>query len=100
MADVLLMLVMPDDVAQHVEDLLLSRPDLVRGFTASQADGHGSIVPLVETAELVAGHAPRTLIRTLGDEATMRQVLALVKQAMPQANIFFWMIPVIEAGKL
>ena len=28
MADVLLSLTLPNDVAQHVEDLLLSRPDL------------------------------------------------------------------------
>jgi hypothetical protein len=48
MADVLLSLTLPNDVAQHVEDLLLSRPDLVRGFTASQAEGHGSVIKLVE----------------------------------------------------
>jgi len=46
MADVLLNLLMPDDVAQHVEDLLLSRPDLIIGFTASPAEGHGSAVNL------------------------------------------------------
>ena len=44
MADVLLSLTLPNDFAQHVEDLLLSRPDLVRGFTASQAEGHGSVI--------------------------------------------------------
>ena len=41
MTDVLLSLTMPEDVAQEVEDLLLSRPDLVAGFTAIQVDGHG-----------------------------------------------------------
>jgi hypothetical protein len=63
MADVLLSLTMPNDVAQHVEDLLLSRPDLVRGFTSSHADGHGSSVALVEPGELVAGHSPRREFR-------------------------------------
>jgi hypothetical protein len=66
MADVLLSLTMPDDVAEHVKDLLLSRPDLVRGFTASHADGHGSVVPLVAPSELVSGHSPRTQIRAVG----------------------------------
>ncbi len=47
MADVLLSLTLPNDVAQHVEDLLLSRPDLVRGFTTSHAEGHGSVIALV-----------------------------------------------------
>lgn len=100
MADVLLTLIMPNDVAQHVEDLLLSRPDLVPGFTANAADGHGSVIPLVADAELVAGHAPRTVIRTVGPEADKRQVLALIKQQLPRANVFYWITPVIEAGRL
>jgi hypothetical protein len=100
MADVLLTLIMPNDVAQHVEDLLLSRPDLVPGFTANLAEGHGSVVPLVEAAELVSGHAPRTVIRTVGPEADKREMLALIKQELPQANIFFWLVPVIDKGRL
>lgn len=100
MADLLLSLTMPNDVAQHVEDLLLSRPDLVRGFTASIAEGHGSVVPLVEAAELVSGHSPRTQIRTVGSEESMRAVLALIKAELPQANVFYWLVPVIEVGRL
>lgn len=100
MADVLLTLIMPNDVARHVEDLLLSRPDLVPGFTTHVANSHGTAVPLVEDAELVAGHAPRTIIRTVGPEATKRDVLALIKRELPQANVFFWITPVIEAGRL
>ncbi len=100
MADVLLSLTMPNDVAQHVEDLLLSRPDLVRGFTASIAEGHGAVVPLVEAAELVSGHSPRTQIRTVGSEESMRAVLALIKAELPQANVFYWLVPVIEVGRL
>jgi len=100
MADVLLSLTMPNDVAQHVEDLLLTRPDLIRGFTASVAEGHGSVVPLVEPAELVSGHSPRTQIRTVGPEDSMRAVLALIKGELPHANIFYWLMPVIEVGRL
>ncbi|MBS1138714.1 MAG: hypothetical protein H6R13_167 [Proteobacteria bacterium] len=100
MANVLLTLIMPDDVAQHVEDLLLSRPDLVPGFTASSAEGHGAVIPLVEDTELVAGHAPRTVIRTVGPEEAKREVLAMIKRELPNANVFFWIMPVIEAGRL
>ena len=100
MADVLLSLTLPNDVAQHVEDLLLSRPDLVRGFTASIAEGHGSVVQLVEPGELVAGHSPRTQIRMVGPEEDMRAVLELIKNEMPRANVFFWLVPVIEMGRL
>jgi hypothetical protein len=91
---------MPEDVAQHVEDLLLSRPDLVRGFTASRADGHGPLVELQQPAELVAGHAPRILIRTAGSEEALRAVLDLVRDALPHARIFYWLVPVIAMGRL
>ena len=100
MADVLLSLTLPNDVAQDVEDLLLSRPDLVRGFTASVAEGHGSVVQLVEPGELVAGYSPRTQIRTVGPEENMRAVLALIKSELPRANVFFWLVPVLEMGRL
>ena len=100
MADVLLSLSMPDDVAEHVKDLLLSRPDLVRGFTASHAEGHGSVVPLVAPSELVSGHSPRTHIRAVGPEEEMRAVLAMIKAKLPSTNIFFWLVPVIEMGRL
>jgi hypothetical protein len=100
MAEVLLTLVMPNDVARHVEDLLLSRPDLINGFTASSADGHGSGIKLVEAAELVSGHAARTLIQTAGPEDVMRQILLVIKHALPCANIFFWITPIIEIGRL
>ncbi len=100
MAEVLLTLVMPDDVAQQVEDLLLSRPDLIRGFTASRADGHGSVVQLVAPGELVSGHASRTQIQTVGAEEAMAAVLELVKADLPRANVFFWLVPVIGMGRL
>jgi hypothetical protein len=100
MADVLLSLTMPQNIAQEVEDLLLSRPDLVRGFTATLAEGHGAVIPLVDAAELVSGHSPRTQIRMVGPEDRLRQVLALIKEQLPQANIFFWLVPVIDMGRL
>ena len=100
MADVLLSLTVTNDIAQHVEDLLLARPDLLSGFTTSTAEGHGSVVQLLEPGELVAGHSPRTQIRTVGTDEDMRAVLALIKESAPGANVFFWLVPVIEMGRL
>ncbi len=100
MPDVLLTLAMPTDVAQLVEDLMLSRPDLVRGFTASTAEGHGSVVNLVEPSELVAGHAQRILIRLVGPEESMRAILKVIKTELPRANVFYWLAPVLENGRL
>ncbi|HMV64800.1 MAG TPA: DUF3240 family protein [Rhodocyclaceae bacterium] len=100
MADVLLTLIVPTDIAQHVEDLLLSRPDLVRGFTTSAADGHGSVVTLSGAEELVGGHAPRMLIRTAGPEDLIRSLMAAVKDAFPRANLYYWLVPLLDRGQL
>lgn len=100
MTDALLTLVMADEVALPVKDVLLSRPDLVRGFIASQAEGYGSVIPLIEAHELVAGHSPRVLIRMLGDEDTLRSVLALIKNQLPRARVFYWLVPTVELGHL
>ena len=100
MADVLLTLIMPSELNQLVEDILLSRPDLVPGFTATVAEGHGPVVALLEDADRVAGHAPHTVIRTVGPEADKREMLAVLKRELPHANIFYWMTPVIESGRL
>lgn len=100
MPDVLLSLAMPTDVAQLVEDLLLSRPDLVSGFTSSHAEGHGSAATLVEPAELVAGHSARVIMRMVGDDEAMRELLRLIKTELPRANVFYWLVPVLEQGRL
>ncbi len=100
MNNVLLTLVMPDQLAQEIEDLLLSRADLVKGFTASHAEGRGAAVELVEAGELVTGHVPRTVIRSIGSETAMRAVIALIKQELPRANVYFWLVPIIDMGRI
>ncbi len=100
MPKLLLSMMVANEVAQAIEDLLLSRSDLVSGFSTSSANGHGSNVMLTEDAELVAGHAPRTHFRSIGEEQKLRELLAAIKSALPQANIYYWLTPVIEAGRL
>lgn len=100
MADVLLSLTMPPGIVQDIEDLLLAHPELAKGFTTSAANGHGSAVQLVEPGELVRGHAPRVQIRLVGPEADMQAILALLRQHYPHANIFYWIVPVLEMGRI
>lgn len=100
MTKTLLTLIMPDDVAQHVEDLLLQHPERVSGFTSTATYGHGAAVPLLAASDLVSGNTPRTQIQMLGPEADMRAVLDIVRQQLPRARIFYSLQPVIEAGYL
>lgn len=100
MNEVLLTLLVPDNIAQAVEDLLLERADLVSGFTSIAADGHGTGVALVEPAERVQGHAPRVQIQLAGSEDSMRELLAQLKSTLPRANLFYWLTPIIAMGHL
>lgn len=99
-ATVLLTLVLPLDIAQAVEDLLLERPDLVQGFSTAPSWGHGSTVHLREAAELVSGHSPRTQLRTVGPEDKLRAIIALLREKLPHANIVYWLVPVLEFGRV
>ncbi len=98
MHDVLLSLILPEDVSRLAQDLLLGRPDLVDGFTATAVDGHGAAVRLVAAGELVSGHAPRVQIQIVGEIAAMRAVIALLREQLPRANLYYWLSPVLEAG--
>lgn len=100
MPEVLLSLVVPADIAQQVEDLLLEHPELAAGFTSAAVDGHGSSVRLVEAAELVSGRSPRVQIQTVGDPEKLRAMLAVLGERLPHANIFYWLAPVIESGHI
>ncbi|MBP9713090.1 MAG: DUF3240 family protein [Sterolibacterium sp.] len=100
MTDALLTLVVPTHLAEAVEDLLLAHPELVAGFTASHADGHGSQAQLTSTEERVAGHAPRMAIATVGPLSQLQALLALLKAQLPHANLYYWLTPVIARGTL
>ena len=74
-------------------------PPAIESAVAGQPVGHVARVDIAP-GELVAGHAPRTQIRMVGPEANMRAVLALLKAQLPRANLFYWLVPVIEMGRL
>lgn len=100
MHDALLTLIMPAELAQEVEDLLLLHPDKVHGFTSARVAGHGAAVSLLSAAELVRGNAPRISLQMSGQEADLRALLDALRAALPHARIYFWLQPVIEAGYL
>ncbi|MDE2600678.1 MAG: DUF3240 family protein [Rhodocyclaceae bacterium] len=100
MAEVLLTLVVPASIAQHVEDFLLEQTEEVAGFTSSQVAGYGKSVSLTAAAEMVGGSAPRIRIQMIGSEAAMRDLLAKIKREWPHARIYCWLQSVIEAGYL
>lgn len=96
----LLTLIVPIDVAETVDDLLLARGDLVSGFTSSTAEGHGSRLTLRGAGEHVSGHAPRVQIQAIANEPALRELLLALKALLPRADLHYWLTPVLERGQL
>ncbi len=100
MNDVLLTLIAPLRIAEAVEDLMLAHPELVSGFTACPADGHGSPTHLIHAEERVAGHAPRVMILTAGTAADVENLLSLLKDRLPHAHLYYWVTPILARGNI
>ncbi|MCL2656644.1 MAG: DUF3240 family protein [Betaproteobacteria bacterium] len=98
---VLLTVIVPDAIAEAVADVLLGRPDLTSGFSMSDVRGHGSSIRLVEPGELVAGYAQRKRLDSLCEnDAAARRILAALKAEFAGVNLYYWLAPVIEYGRL
>lgn len=96
---VLLTLVVHKSISEELIELLLEHPDVVAGFSTTEGDGHGSSVEYVGPSEHVRGRARRVRVQLITGAPHARSVLDLVRQKFANANVFYWMIPVLESGR-
>ncbi len=98
---VLLTVFVPQELAEAVVDLLLTRPDLAAGFSMSHIEGHGSAVRLVEEGERVRGYADRLRLDSFcNDRSVAGNILELLQGEFAGTNLFYWIMPVLEGGRL
>ena len=90
----------PRSFAQELFDYLSEQRDLVSGFTASDAAGHGPTVRLHTAAEQVKGHADEVLVRTILEKQDAERLLARLKTAFAGTELVYWIMPVMEFGAL
>jgi hypothetical protein len=50
--------------------------------------------------ELVRGSSPRMCVRIVGSRATADATVALLREELRGANLYYWIVPVLEAGKV
>lgn len=81
-------------------DYLSEQRDLVSGFTASDAAGHGPDVRLQTPAERVKGHADELIVRTILQAEDAAQLLERLKAAFAGSRIVYWIMPVSEFGAI
>jgi hypothetical protein len=95
---VCLTLIAPKSRRGELFDFLSEQHDLVSGFTASDAAGHGPDIRLQTAAELVKGHADEVLLRTVLEAQHAAQLLERIKTAFAGSRLVYWITPVAEFG--
>ena len=98
--DTCLNLVMPRGLEETVTDLLLAHPELTVSFASFPVEAHGAEVRLATAAEHVSGHAARVRMELLLSRADANALLAYLQESMPNPAVFFWIAPVLAAGRL
>ncbi len=97
-ASVCLTVVADGAIRQDLFDYLAAQPELVTGFTASDAEGHGPAVHLHSAEEQVKGRADRVLVRLVLDATAAVELVARLRTAFAGAHLVYWTSPVAEFG--
>ncbi len=97
---VCLTLVLARKLRDELLDLLSEQPDLVSGFTASDAAGHGANVQLQSPAERVKGHADQVPVRIVLRSADAGRLLDRLRGSLAGSNVVYWIVPVTEFGTI
>ena len=79
-------------------DYLSEQRDLVSGFTASDAAGHGPNVRLQTATEQVKGHADDVMVRTVLQAQDAARLLERLKTAFAGSRIVYWTMAVSDFG--
>ncbi|MGY3447782.1 DUF3240 family protein [Bradyrhizobium sp. USDA 4353] len=95
-----LTLIAPRELRDELFDFLSEQTDLVSGFTASDAAGHGARVRLRTTAERVKGHADEVVVRIVLQEADSERLLERLRSAFAGTKLVYWAMPVTAFGMI
>jgi len=97
---VCLTLIAPRQLRDDLFDYLNEQTDLVSGFTASSAAGHGSTMRLRSAAEQVKGHADQAVVQLILPKVDAGRLVYRLRGSFAGANIVYWIQPVIEFGTI
>jgi len=97
---VCLTLIVPDILGDELFDYLGEQTDLVAGFTASNAAGHGADIRLHSAAERVKGHADQTIVRIILPRIDADRLLDRLRHTFAGTKLVYWILPVTEFGTI
>lgn len=95
-----LTLVCHRSLEERLVDHLLTHPEWVSGFSLTRIEGGSQKESLPSMLEQVRGRSQRVQIATVMALADARELVEHLKRAEANAEIAYWMTPVIEFGRL
>lgn len=95
-----LMIVFPHSLYEKIVDFMLQHQSLTRGFVCVQVNGHGPNAVYQTMAEQVRGTVREMQLQTVLHEADAKIVLDDLKIELSNANITYWLTPLISYGSL
>lgn len=97
---VCLTLIASRQLRDELFDYLGEQADIVTGFTASDAAGHGRGVRLQTPAERVRGHADQVVVRIVLSQLDATRLLDRIRVALAGTRLVYWILPVTEFGTI
>lgn len=97
---VCLTLVLSHQLRDELFDYLAEQSDLMSGFTASSAAGHGAEVRLHSASERVKGHADQVVVRIILSRIDAARLIDRLRISFGGTRLVYWIIPVTEFGMI
>jgi len=98
-AQVLAVLTSPPSLEIPLVDWLLSRVGAT-GFSSTNVSGHSTRHEHLSIAEQVSGRQRRVQIQVQLDSAELDEFLESLQQEFAGADLHFWVMPILAAGRL
>jgi hypothetical protein len=95
---VCLTLILSRQLREELFDFLGEQSDLVQGWTAADAAGHGAGLRLPTAAERVKGHADRVIAWSILPAGEAKELVGRLRKSFAGANLVYWIAPVTEFG--
>ncbi len=99
MQECLLIIVTTPALEESLVDWLLARDEL-SGFSSTRIDGHGSRQTELSLAEQVMGRQRKVMFHVHTDCEAVTQLLSLLRTDFAGAGLHYWVMPLLDAGKI
>lgn len=99
MKQCLLIIVTPHALEESLVDWLLER-DALSGFSSMRIDGHGSRHTELSLAEQVLGRQRKVMFQVHTECALIETLLAALRCDFTGAGLHYWVMPLVDAGRI